>query len=248
VAIYKEDGFLAICMRGFISIALLTIIGALVSCSELPKDQQDTSRRITETGVIRIGLMENPPWVIRTGEEPSGAEPILMREFANSLGAKPEWHWGSDEGLFGALELHELDAVVGGISNQTPWTKRIGITRYYFEEKFDVGVQQGDSIEKLDGVSVSVSDPRTAGFVRKENGTPVPIGRLSDSPGSPIAAADWKIRQMGLVPAGLDLHSDRHVIAVPPGENQLVKRLEEFLSARHDQIAVILAAQPEVIK
>jgi polar amino acid transport system substrate-binding protein len=236
-------------MRDLISIALLTIIGvAIVSCSDLPKDQQDTSRRITETGKMRVGLMENPPWVIRTGDEPSGTEPILMREFANSLGAAPEWHWGSDEGLFGALELHELDAVVGGITDQTPWTKRIGITRYYFEEKFDVGVPPGNSIEKLDGVSVSVSDPRTAGFVRSEKGTPSTVERLSDSQGSPIAAADWKIRQMGLVPAGLDLHSDRHVIAVAPGENQLVKRLEEFLNARHDQIAVILAAQPEVAK
>jgi polar amino acid transport system substrate-binding protein len=236
-------------MRELIPFALLIALGfLLVSCSELPKDQENTVRRITDSGKMRIGLMENQPWVIRTGDEPSGAEPVLMRDFANTLGAVPEWHWGSDEGLFGALELHELDAVVGGVTDETPWTKRIGITRYYFEENFDVGVPQGNSIEKLDGVSVAVADPRIAGFVRSENGTPVPTERLSEISGSPVAAADWKIRQMGLVPAGLDLHTDRHVIAVAAGENQLVKRLEEFLNERHDQIPVILAAQPEVIK
>src|SRR5829696_6285113 len=121
------------------------------SCAELPKDQHSTVDGIRQSGRMRIGLIENPPWVIRTSDEPAGAEVELMRRFASQLGVAPEWHWGGDEDLFGALEIFELDAVAGGISDETPWSKRIGITRYYFRENFDVGVEAGQPIDDLKG-------------------------------------------------------------------------------------------------
>jgi polar amino acid transport system substrate-binding protein len=196
---------------------------------------------------MRVGLTENPPWVIRTDGEPAGAEVELMREFASQLGAQPEWHWGGEEKLLGALEHYELDAVVGGMSDETPWRKRIGLTRYYFEEKFDVGSQGGGSRQwDLSRQQVTVFDPRMAGFVRQKGGEPVqaPTGQLNGL--RPVAAAEWRLEKMGLSPTGTNLHADRHVIAVPPGENQLVKRLEEFLSTRREQLPGLLQKQPEV--
>ncbi|MFL6466690.1 MAG: substrate-binding periplasmic protein [Pyrinomonadaceae bacterium] len=225
----------------------LSLIG--FSCGELPKDQHGTVDAIARTGRMRIGLIENPPWVIRTNGEPSGAEVELMRQFASQMGAEPEWHWGGDEDLFGALEMFELDAVAGGISDKTPWSKRIGITRYYFRENFDVGVPTGAPIDDVKGKTIAVSDRRLAGLITHEGGTPVMVASLRDLPqGLPVAAADWQLAQIGLTKGGSDLHYDDHVIAVPPGENQLVKRLEEFLSAQSADIPVLLARQPEVIQ
>jgi len=43
---------------------------------------------------MRVGLVEHPPWVVRTNGEPRGVEVELVRQFANGLGTTPEWHWG----------------------------------------------------------------------------------------------------------------------------------------------------------
>jgi len=195
---------------------------------------------------MRIGLIENPPWVIRTNDEPAGAEVELMRRFSAQMGAEPEWHWGGDEHLFGALELYELDVVAGGLSDETPWATQVGVTRYYFRENFDVGVPKGTQVGDIEGMTVAVNDPHMAGLLKQQGASTVAVNSIGDYPDRPVAAADWQIAHMGLTAAGFDLHSRRHVIAVAPGENQFVKRLEEFLSSQHDEVRAILAAQQEV--
>lgn len=226
------------------------IIAAVIfccSCAELPKDQSGTTDGIRKTGRIRVGLIENPPWVIRTDGEPAGAEVELMNQFASELGAVPDWHWGGEENLLGALEKYELDAVVGGISDQTPWSKRVGLTRYYFTEKYDVGLAGGNTtLGDLKGQEIAVQSPRVAAFVRQKGATPIQVDSVENVGTRPIAAADWQLAKMGLTAAGSDLHTDRHVIAVASGENQIIKRLEEFLTKQHDNIPRILQRQPEV--
>lgn len=217
------------------------------SCAELPKDQKGTVDHIQLSGIVRVGLIENPPWVIRTAGEPAGAEVDLMREFAAEQDARPEWYWGGEEKLLGALEKFELDAVAGGLSEQTPWSARVGLTRYYFEEKFDVGTRPGDTaFNGLKGRQIAVTDTRLAGILREKGADPVPVAVAEEHGKRPLAAADWELARLGLTPANQNLLKDRHVVAVPPGENQLVKRLEEFLSRRHDRIPSMLGRQPEV--
>ena len=217
------------------------------SCAELPKDQSGTIDGIRKTGRMRVGLIESPPWVIRTNGEPAGAEVELIKQFASELGAQPEWHWGGEENLLGALEKYELDVVVGGISDQTPWSKRVGLTRYYFEEKFDVGRPSGNTtLSDLKGQEVAVQGPRVAAFVRQKGATPIQVDSVENVGMRPVAAADWQLARLGLTASGNNLHTDKHVIAVPPGENQMVKRLEEFLTKQHDNIPTILQQQPEV--
>lgn len=220
---------------------------ALAGCEGLPRDQEGTVERVFATGKIRVGLIENPPWTIRTEGEPGGAEVELIRAFAREMNAVPEWQWGSEEKLFGALENFELDLVAGGLSNSTPWSKRVGLTSAYYDEKYSVGVPRGvEAPRELKGVKVAVPiDAFTAGLVREQGGEPVPAGNIEEVNGLPVAAPAWKLEKFGLAIRDGELHSSRHVIATSPGENQMVKRLDEFLAAHRVRIPELLRGQPE---
>ena len=69
-------------------------ITLLTGCADLPKDPEHTLERVKAEHHLRIGLAENPPWVVRTAGEPRGPEVELMREFARELGARPQWFLG----------------------------------------------------------------------------------------------------------------------------------------------------------
>src|SRR5215213_6559465 len=90
-------------------IVLVMIVFGSAACADLPRDPQNTLQRIRDSRQMRIGLVENPPWVIRTGGEPAGAEVELARRFAAELGATPEWFWGGEQKHLEALERFELD-------------------------------------------------------------------------------------------------------------------------------------------
>ena len=233
--------------RAIRAIFIFILIIPALSCEDLPRDQKETTRRITQSGKLRVGLIENPPWVIRTMDEPKGAEVELVRQFASEIGAKPEWTWGGEEKLLGALENYELDLVAGGLSDKTPWKNRIGMTGQFFKETFDVGTRpNGASVKDLKDREIVVNDSRTAGFVREKDALPVQTDELSGSDGRLVAAPTWELEKLGLSPTGNDLHTDRHIVATPPGENQLVKRLDEFFSRQKDNIPALLQQQSEV--
>jgi hypothetical protein len=50
---------------------------------------------------------------------------------------------------------------------------------------------------------------------------------------------------MGLVPSATELHSEKHVMAVAPGENGFLKRLEEFLSRERPRVKELLQRSEE---
>lgn len=76
-------------------------------------------------GVARVGVTENAPWVeLRRAAEPSGSEPELVADFAAQLGAEVEWTDGSEAVLMNALERGDLDVVLGGFLEGTPWVEK----------------------------------------------------------------------------------------------------------------------------
>ena len=72
---------------------MFVLLAPILSCSNLPRDPKQTLRNV-QTRPMRVGLVEHPPWVVRTNGEPRGVEVELVRQFANGLGTTPEWHWG----------------------------------------------------------------------------------------------------------------------------------------------------------
>jgi polar amino acid transport system substrate-binding protein len=146
----------------------LTVIVAsgllTLSCGSLPRDPEGTLQR-ARGGRLRVGLVEHPPWVVRTEGEPG-------------------------------KELKGLS----------------------------VAVREGDPV---------------AYYLAEEDAVPVRASDLKGT-GGPAAAPTWELERMGLVPSGGELHSEKHVTAVPPGENGFLKRLEEFLARERPWVRELL--------
>jgi polar amino acid transport system substrate-binding protein len=225
---------------------VLIVCACLAGCSDLPRDPQETSRH-AQGGRLRVGLVEHPPWVIRTEGEPVGAEVELVRRFAAELGATPEWHWGGEQQHLEALEHYQLDLVVGGMTDETPWAKYVGLTSPYFEERIKVGVPRSmQPPASVKGMQVAVrSGEVVANYLERKGATPVRVDDLSQAT-LPVAAPDWQLEQMGLTPTEIDLRTEKHVWAAPPGENGFIKRLDEFLHQHSSEMKGLL--QQEVAK
>jgi len=79
--------------------------------------------------VLTAGVSEDPPFIVRNGDEAIGPEADVIRAFAASVGARVEWQWGSQERHLEALEKYHLDLVAGGLSPKTPWKTKVAVTR-----------------------------------------------------------------------------------------------------------------------
>jgi ABC-type amino acid transport substrate-binding protein len=114
--------------------AMLAGALALTACgTSFPADPDGTLDRVTG-GTLRVGASDNGEWVSLTANgEPQGREPDLVRAFAAKLGAEIEWSEGTEHVLAEGLKHGELDLVIGGLNDKTPWEKDAGLTRVYAE-------------------------------------------------------------------------------------------------------------------
>lgn len=124
-------------MRKWGSIAALLVATLFLSAcgSSFPADPDGTLERVNG-GTLRVGASENDPWVsVPPSGEPEGSEPELIRAFAAKLGAKIEWTTGGEHMLAEDLKHGELDVLIGGLDDQTPWVQHGGLSRPYAESK-----------------------------------------------------------------------------------------------------------------
>jgi polar amino acid transport system substrate-binding protein len=221
--------------------AALVPLTVCASCGSLPRDPEHTLEHVIQRKHVRIGLIENTPWVIHAPEGPRGAEVMIIQRFAASLGAAPDWFWGGEEEHMEALRHFELDLAIGGIASSTPWSKTIGLTRPYFVERVVVGVPARMPVpDSLKGLRVEVLDSESApAYLKRKSATPVPVSEGTQVSG-PLAAPEWRIWQLGLKPTKFELLTIKHVVAAPPGENAWLKRLQEFLSSQSSQLPSLL--------
>lgn len=130
--------------RALRSLAAITASAAvLAGCASIPADPDGTLERV-QGGVLRVGVTENAPWVElagggQSGVEPTGTEPALVVQFAQQQGATVQWTAGSEATLAQALEAGELDLVIGGLLEDTPWTEFGAATRPYATESTPEG-------------------------------------------------------------------------------------------------------------
>lgn len=227
-------------------VILYACVLLLVGCGDLPRDPQNSLQKIRQRGRLRVGLVEHDPWVVRTGGEPRGAEVLMVRQLAQDLGVQPEWHWGSEQQHMEALKQYELDLVIGGLSDSTPWSKEVGLTAPFFDESFIVAVPRSVAQpDSLKGLEVAVKNGEaTAAYVEKKDARPVRVEELKDARGAAAGPA-WRLEQLGLIATGFKLFSEKHVMATPPGENGWIKRLDEFLYKEREQVASLLKQEEE---
>lgn len=210
--------------------ALLATAAVGLGGCDYPRDADGTLDRI-RGGTMRVGVTENEPWVGLRGETPSGVEVELVKRLADELDSQVEWVPGSEAALVGALERRELDLVIGGLTKDTEWRRKVAITRPYVTTRIMVGFPAGEPArDDLDGVRVAVErGSEAAGLVEHEtDATPVRVDALHRRVG-PAAAEDFLLENLGLEPTGEELKEEKHVMAVAFGENGWLLRLERYL-------------------
>ncbi|WP_295776507.1 hypothetical protein [uncultured Microbacterium sp.] len=115
--------------------ALATVVFALMlvlsGCGiRIPADPDGTLERISG-GDLRVGASPAAGLVSVNGDEVSGSMAVAVNGFAASREAHVVWTVGSEEELVDGLENGRLDLAIGGMTEQTPWSERVSVTRSY---------------------------------------------------------------------------------------------------------------------
>jgi polar amino acid transport system substrate-binding protein len=221
-----------------IATVFLLLVGA--SC-DLLRDGDGTLARV-RGGTMRVGVVEHPPWTnVPARGGAWGIEGALVAELARDYGARIEWVRGPESRLLHALELGELDVVIGGLTDANPWKRRVAFTKPIYTDTIVVGgPQRTTPLRELEGQSVAVlpGDPAAA-YVRKKGGVPRTITDLAHAPGL-VAAPSWQLPSLGYASTGVTLYEARHVIAVAPGEDSWREAVERSLAKRTPAIGEVL--------
>jgi polar amino acid transport system substrate-binding protein len=214
----------------------LLLLGSL-GCN-LPRDSGDTLQRV-QNGTLKAGLIQNPPWVVTDGLV-GGVEVELVRRLAGQLGARVDWTTGSEADLLMALRDCDLDLVVGGLTSKDPWKKRVAFTRQFYTDSVVVSAPTGSDPAELRGTPVAVeAGTPVIHYLRKKGAVPLVTKDLSTARGA-VAAESWQLARLGRPSSGLLLLQAQHVVAVPPGENQWLMRVETFLEHAKDTVPTLL--------
>ena len=228
--------------------ALLCLAGgALASAGcDVPRDAHGTLDRV-RGDTLHVGVTEAPPFVVHAaGSGAAGVEAGLIQALADSLGAVVAWHWGPSADHVEALERYELDLVAGGIEAGSPLTTPVGTTRPYYSGHEAIGAPPGTRAPAdWQGVPVAVPEGRAlAAAVAERGARAVRQPHPEAAPGF-VAAEDWALRGRGLEPVS-DLAPLDYVLAVPPGENGWLHRLDLFLTSRKERTARALVRHADL--
>jgi polar amino acid transport system substrate-binding protein len=227
-----------------VALALAILLAAGVAGCGIPRDPKSTLDR-ARGGTLRAGITANDPWTTLEGGRPGGVEVELVEQFAHELGAKVEWIDGSEAELIGALEVRELDLVVGGLTADTPWKSKAAITRSYATTRVVVAVPASQPLPgDIAGLRVAVeAGSDAAGILEdKTDAVPVRVPDVTQVKGSAVAVDEWLLDNLGLRDTGVHLSKAKHVMATPLGENAFLVRLERFLIAHQAQVPALLDA------
>jgi len=110
----------------------LTLAGAvaLSGCASIPSDPDGTLDRITGAE-LRVGASPSEGLVDVADGEVSGPLAEVVEKFADAHDARTVWTVGSEEDLVRGIEDGSLDLAVGGMTDQTPWAVKVGVSRAF---------------------------------------------------------------------------------------------------------------------
>lgn len=224
---------------------MIAAICAIAAACDLPRDPEKTLERIRERGVIVVGVTEEEPFMRRASLEPNagaaGVEAELIRGLAAKLGVGVRWEWGSAEQHYEAVEKFELDLVAGGMTDATPWKTKVGLTRPYVTSRITVGFPPATApVTDLTNVRVAV-EPASPHIALLEEEEALPV--VSEHPfetGLPVVAPEWELRAHGYALREEPLAETKHVMAVPPGENEWLVTVEHHLLPMKERIESML--------
>lgn len=209
--------------------ALLFMLGA---CDEAgyPRDPNHTLETVRATGEMTVAAVAHPPWVILDEDAPpAGAEAALVRAFAEDLGVEIEWLRLSAFDALKGLEQNEVDLAIGGFTQGDVSSFAGAAPTYgYFTQTLLIAARPGSTIpDTLDGEPVFVPPEVMAEKLIRNKGA-VPVAQMDDDV-QLAAVPHWWVEALDLLPTGMQLRQEKHVMVVPQGENAWLMRLETFL-------------------
>ncbi|WP_240747568.1 transporter substrate-binding domain-containing protein, partial [Microbacterium sp. K33] len=117
--------------RPVASLVALAAVALLAGCGlSIPTDPDGTLDSVSG-GVLRVGTSPDGELVEVSQGDPTGTIVDLVDRFADSIDADTEWTVASEETLVTELEAGDLDLIAGGITPDTPWIDKAGVTRGY---------------------------------------------------------------------------------------------------------------------
>lgn len=233
-------------MRVIVPALLAVVLIATPGC-RYPRDIEHSLEHI-QGGIMRVGVSENPPWVIRTASGAAGLEPEMIKALAQRLDADIQWHWGTESELMLALAERQLDIAVGGLIEKSSLSKDATFSQPYFQSDFSVGFPSRSSHvpQTLQDIKVQLSPlmPISA-RLRRQGAIPILTEAYDDT--LPVAAPIWWLRAHALQPGPWILATDKHVVALPPGENAWILMVQRHLDSYRniDQLLRQLEAENE---
>lgn len=112
---------------------LLTFL-LLTGCEEYPQDTIGTLKD-AQYDILKVGVVEHSPFVIRENGEWKGIEPALVEAFAKDIGAEVEWVAASESELVDMMEHYDIHLLIGGFEKSTLWKKKAALTNPYFAKR-----------------------------------------------------------------------------------------------------------------
>jgi polar amino acid transport system substrate-binding protein len=221
------------------------VVAVVLAGCGVPRDPEGTLDRV-RGGTLRVGVSQSEPWTRLGGGRPSGVEVRLVERFAAELGATVRWVDGSEADLVAALEVRELDLVIGGLTAETPWQRKAAITRSYATTRVVVAVPASQPPpDDIAGVRVAVEAGTDAAGILEEktDAIPVRVPDVTQVRGSAVAIDEWLLADLDLRDTGVHLIKNKHVMATPLGENAFLVRLERFLIANQGDVPALLDAE-----
>lgn len=106
---------------------LVLVAFLLGGCSSFPRDQNGTTTRIREGGVLSVGVSSTDvaPALLDVREKQ------LVDRIAERLGARTEWRHGNTHELLEELEEHKLALVAATVPCDSPFGERVAMSQPY---------------------------------------------------------------------------------------------------------------------
>src|SRR5215217_3640772 len=227
----------------FPSAAVFVLVVLIAAGCDFPRDPRGTLEGV-QNGTMRVGIVENNPWMQMEKGHASGVEVELLKGFARELGAEVSFVPGTTPELLEAAKEAEVDVLIGGFTSTSPGVsegKEAGVTGSYLTTRFVVGVPPGrPTFDALSGREIAVEHiDGTAALLKAEGAVPVPVDDLSTAE-IPVATYRWQLEAWGFKPTGVELPEEKHVMAVPLGENGWLVELERFLRVQREEARELL--------
>lgn len=220
----SEKIFSSLVFRSFLFVAILPC------CTDYPKDPRDTLNKVRGDTLL-VGYSSNSEWIKKDSMGVSGYEAELVEGFANSIGAHVEWIEGPESELLPLVADGEYHLYASGLTKTTAWKKKVGLTKPYLTAPVVVGASPGMPVpDEIEDRQVGVvKGTSIAKYIRKKGGMPKFIDSLTAYHGL-VAAYPWQLEESGFTNTGIILHKEKHVIAVPKGENAFLKEFQQYLN------------------